>query len=94
MPALEMETISEVEIFAELENLDDHVGCSYNDCDKPAVNFLVCGEEGCDAAETICAHHSLLLLVVQMSSTTATITFDNTCGHEPFIHECDIKPMP
>jgi len=93
MPALDMKTISEIEIFEQLEGLDDHVGCSYNDCDKPASHFLVCGEEGCDAAETICNLHTLELLMGQIMSQTETITFDNTCGHNPVIAECEIKPM-
>lgn len=93
MTALDIETVADIEIFEQLEGLDDHVGCSYTDCDQTATSFLVCGEDSCDAAETICKEHTLVFLITQLHSTVARITFDNTCKHEPLIHMCEIRPM-
>ena len=94
MPLLESDTVSDIDILEELEGLDDHVGCSYEQCDRSAVNFLICGIQDCDAAETICAEHTVRFLIIQLVSKTDTITFNHTCGHEPLICECQIKPMP
>jgi hypothetical protein len=85
-----MDTISEVDIFESIE-LNDHVGCSYGDCDREATHMLECPED--KAAETICKEHAMVFQIVGQTLPNEVITFDNTCGHSPKISECQILPL-
>lgn len=82
----------DIDIKQLFDGMDDSILCSFTDCEKDASHFLICGI--CKVShETMCAEHTADTMVVKVTMPDATITFDQTCGHQPRFGDCEIRPI-
>lgn len=86
MTATELD--SDLEILNEILD-QESLPCSYEQCENEATHLLQCAACGV-GKETLCSPHAVEL---RQAGEWVTITFNETCGHTPFIVECPLLPI-
>lgn len=85
-----IDTVADTELF-EFLAFEPNVSCSYDGCTNEAVNMLQCSEK--DGNETICVLHTVQIAIIQSIDPESTIHFNETCGHQPKLSDCQIIPL-
>ncbi len=95
---------TEIEILDQLEKqFEDDIGdhCEFGDCLNEVTHEILCGDclqsnlkTGSEVTgrERICAEHAQEFVLLK-DKVVVPLRFDHTCGHETYLHKCEIIPV-